>query len=97
MILQLIVIGLALAGVWWFLRRPPLMRIVVRDGQIVECSPLPQARRREIEQIISGNAPETGRIVITGIRNKDGWMQLSFSGPIDAGLQQQLRNYFANS
>ena len=97
MILQLIVIGLALAGVWWLLRRRPQLRIVVRSGQVIECTGLPQSRRRELEQLLTAVAPESGQIVITGNRSKDGWMQLSFSGPVDAGLQQQLRNYFANS
>jgi Protein of unknown function (DUF3634) len=88
----LLAVGAVLA-LWWFTRQSELFCLSVREGKtVVVRGRITTALRTDIADVMRSR--EIRRAIIKGYRGEHGG-SLGFSGEIDEGTQQRLRNIFA--
>jgi hypothetical protein len=80
-------------GLWWFTRLRELFCLSIRQGRtIVVRGRIPVGLRSDIAEVM--HARSVKRATIRGYAGEGGG-ELSFSGDLDEGTQQRLRNIFA--
>jgi hypothetical protein len=83
----------ALFGLWWFTRTRELFVVSVRHGRVLVLrGRVPAGLLTDIR--IAVTRPSVARGTIKAMRSERGG-KLAFTGDIDEGRQQQLRNIFA--
>lgn len=83
----------AVIALWWFTRVGELFCISVRDGKVlVVRGRVPAGMLHEIAAMMA--RPKVRRGTIRALRTEHGG-RLTFSGQIDEGRQQRMRNVFA--
>jgi hypothetical protein len=84
---------LAVLALWWFTRMGELFLVSVRNGRVLLVrGRLPGGMLHEIAESMS--RPRVRRATIRGFKTETGG-RLVFSGDIDEGRQQRMRNVFA--
>ena len=84
------IIGVAL----FFAMRPNWALLVVADQNGVRtCRGIPKLHEANLTQFLSNEIPLQGRVIIRGLRQKNGLMRLRVSGPLDSGSRQRIRNF----
>ena len=80
-------------GLWWFTRTRVLFHVSVRDGKVlVVKGRVPGGMLHEIAE--SMRRPKVRRASIRALKTETGG-RLTFSGDIDEGRRQRMRNVFA--
>jgi hypothetical protein len=83
----------AVAGAAWFLFRPRwAFTIVVGPTGVISYSGIKTSQQRQLLQLFENVRFMDGQVTIRGRCDADGRLRLHFSGPIDSGTQQQIRN-----
>jgi len=84
------VIGFAL----FFAMRPNWALFVVADQNGVRtCRGIPKLHQASLTRFLTTEIPLRGRVIIRGLRQKNGLMRLQVSGPLDSGSRQRIRNF----
>lgn len=84
---------LIVVGLWWFTRVGELFAVSVRDGKVlVVRGRVPAGMLHEFAEAVA--RPKVRRGMIRGLSTESGG-RLVFSGGIDEGRQQRMRNVFA--
>lgn len=84
---------LLVVGLWWFTRTGELFCISVRDGKVlVVRGRVPGGMLSELREVVA--RPPIKRGTIRALKTEHGG-RLTFSGGIDEGRQQRMRNIFA--
>jgi hypothetical protein len=84
---------LAVVAIWWLTRMSELFLVSVRNGKVLLVrGRVPGAMLHEIADAMA--RPRVRRASIRGYKTETG-SRLSFSGDIDEGRQQRIRNVFA--
>lgn len=87
-----LVVFAALAALWWFTRREELFRLSVREGRVlVVRGRAPPGFVSDVRDVV-GHARVRGATV-RAVRTERGG-RLVFSGDLDEGTAQRLRNVF---
>jgi hypothetical protein len=90
--LPLLAVG-AVVGIWYFTRMGLLFHVSVKNGKVLLVSGrVPGNMLHEIAESMS--RPRVRRGAIRAYKTESG-AQLRFSGDIDEGRQQRMRNVFA--
>jgi hypothetical protein len=90
--LPLVAVGIVV-GLWWFTRSSELFCVSVRAGKVlVVRGRVPGSLLADIQSAV--RRPQVGRATIRAIKGEHG-AYLSFSGQLDEGREQRLRNIFA--
>jgi len=91
--LYAVVAVLALFALWWFTRTRELFVVSVRAGRVlVVRGRVPAGLLADIRVAVS--RPRVARATIKAVRSERGG-KLAFSGDLDEGRRQRLRNIFA--
>src|SRR5579859_2135991 len=84
---------IAVIAVWWLTRMRELFMVSVRNGKVlVVRGRVPGAMLHEIADAVS--RPRVRRATIKAYKTETG-SRLRFSGDLDEGRQQRMRNVFA--
>jgi hypothetical protein len=90
--LPLLAVG-AVVAIWWLTRTRLIFHVSVRNGKaLLVTGRVPGAMLHEISETVS--RPRVHRCSIRAYKTETGG-QLRFSGGLDEGRQQRLRNIFA--
>jgi hypothetical protein len=84
------IVGTAL----FFATRPNWALVVVADRNGVRsCRGIPKLHEASLIQFLTTEIPIQGRVIIRGLRQKNGLMRLQVSGSLDSGSRQRIRNF----
>jgi hypothetical protein len=84
---------IAVVAIWWLTRMSQLFHVSIRNGKVlVVRGRVPGAMLHEIAESMS--RPRVRRGSVKAYKTETG-ARLSFSGDIDEGRQQRMRNVFA--
>ncbi len=88
----------ALIGyVVWRMMRPQHSVVIVMDKNgIQNHKGLPRGQAKRVIQFLEDHVSPDGKLTIYADRQPNGRLRLNFKGPIDSGMQQQVRNFFIN-
>ena len=90
-----VVIMLVAAVVLWAIvrTRKHAVTIVVENGRIRRMYGVAQAKQQRIANFLADAVPGPRPVTILGDRYRDGSFHFRIRGPLDPGLQQQIRNF----
>jgi len=81
--------------IWRVLQPKYDVRIVLTSEGVQQLDGVAKRLRQEVGEFLEQNLPESGTVVVGGIRQPGGRLRLVFGGPIDSGQQQRFRNFFS--
>jgi hypothetical protein len=74
--------------------RPNWALVVIADKNGVRrCRGIPKLHEAQLIEFLTKEIPVQGRVTIRGLRQKNGLMRLTVSGPLDSGSRQRIRNF----
>jgi|SRR5215831_1252376 len=88
-----VVVACVAVALWWLARANELFCVSVRDGRaLVVRGRVPGGLLHELRDMVA--RPRVARATVRAVKRADG-AELVFSGGLDEGRQQRLRNVFA--
>ena len=93
LLVRLFIIALVVYGVWRILQPRAHVRIVIGEYGIKQFEGLPKAQEKEVLRFLQNDLEFDGKLVIRARRQSNGYLSLNFSGQIEPGTKQQIRNF----
>ena len=82
---------------WQVIRPKWKVRIVVADCFVQSMEGVALAQQPKLKHFRENDVSLSGRITIHALRHPNGRFDIRFSGPIDDGVRQRIRNFFVAS
>lgn len=90
---RLMVLAGIVYGIWRICRPCYDFRVVVKSSGVVSHTGIRTPQQRRLLRLVSESVVTDEKVVICGRTDTEGQLRLTFSGAIDAGTQQQIRNF----